>query len=52
MESGSEVDSICDDLELIKLEMQRKDALKRAQLDQRGNERRAAGVKKQQESRL
>jgi hypothetical protein len=46
------VDSIRDDLELFRLEMQHKAAQKRAQADIRDIERRAARLKKQQEWRL
>lgn len=51
MEAGPGINGIRHDFELFKLEMQRKDALKRAQSDQRDIEKRAAKLKKQQESR-
>jgi hypothetical protein len=46
MEADPGIDGIRHDFELFKLEMQQKDALKRAQSDQRDIEKRAAKLKK------
>src|ERR1700694_4466117 len=51
MEAVSGVDSIRRDFELFKLEMQRKDSLKRQQSDRRDIEKRAAKLKRQKDSR-
>jgi hypothetical protein len=52
MDAGLEVDGIRDGLEQFKIDMQHKEALKRAQSDQLDIERRAARLKRQQESQL